>query len=179
MKEWLLLILMGMGLMLMLSCVPLSKEILLQVDPALTFGDVQKNPDAYAGKMVLWGGVIIEAYNKQQETVLKVLQTELDYQKRPTRLDHSLGRFLIRQPDFLDPAIYKEGREITVAGKVAGKEVQPLGNSQYTYPVVAAKELYLWEWRPVYQPIYPYPPWYYDPYYVGWPRYPYWGHPWW
>jgi outer membrane lipoprotein len=173
MKARLLLILTAMGLIV--SCAPFSKEMLLRVDPALNFVDVQKNPDAYAGKTVLWGGVIIETSNKQQETVLKVLQTELDYQKRPTRLDRSLGRFLIRQPGFLDPAIYKEGREITVAGEVAGKEVQPLGSSQYAYPVIAAKEIYLWERRPAYRPIYPL--WYYDPYYFWWHRYPYWRYP--
>jgi outer membrane lipoprotein len=175
MKGWLPLILMGMGLML--SCAPLSKEILLQVDPALTFGDVQKNPDAYAGKIVLWGGVIVETNNRQQETLIQVRQTELDYQKRPTSLDRSLGRFLIRQPGFLDPIIYSEGREITVAGEVAGQEFLPLGNRRYTYPVIAAKEIYLWERHPPYSPYYP--PWYYDPYYPWWPRYPYWRHPYW
>ncbi len=175
MKGKLLVILLAVGSAI--SCAPLSREIMDRVDTTLTFQDIQKNPDAYRGKTVLWGGVIVETNNKQQETLIKVRQTELDYQKRPIHLDRSLGRFLIRQPGFLDPAIYSAGREITVAGEVAGKEVQPLGNSQYAYPTVAAKELYLWERTPVYQPIYP--PWYYDPYYLWWPHYPYWRHPWW
>ncbi len=171
------LFLIGLAVVPVISCAPLSREIMDRVDPTLTFQDVQRNPDAYKGKMVLWGGVIVETNNRPQETLIKVRETELDYQKRPIYLDRSLGRFVIRQPGFLDPAIYSAGREITVAGEVAGKEVQPLGNSQYTYPVVAAKELHLWERRPVYQPIYP--PWYYDPYYYWWPHYPYWRHPWW
>ncbi len=173
MKRWLILIFLLSELFI--SCAPFSKEIMLKVDPTLTFRDVQKNPDAYAGRTVLWGGVIIETLNKQMETLIKVLETELDFQKRPISLDRSLGRFLVRQPGFLDPAIYKEGREITVAGEIVGKEVQPLGSSLHTYPVVAAKEIYLWERRQVYRPIYH--PWYYDPYYFWWHRHPYWRYP--
>jgi outer membrane lipoprotein len=173
MKGWFLLIPLSAGLII--SCAPVSKEIMHQVDPTLTFRDIQKDPDTYAGKTVLWGGVIVETSTRQQETLIKVRQTELDYQKRPTNLDHSLGRFLIRQAGFLDPAIYKEGREITVAGGVSGKEILPLGDSQYAYPVIQAKEIHLWERRSEYRPVYP--PWDYDPYYFWWHRYPYWRHP--
>ena len=173
MKGWLLLILLVVGPAV--SCAPISKDIMYQVDTTLTFRDIQKDPDSYRGKTVLWGGVIVETNNKQQETLIKVRQTELDYQTRPIRLDRSLGRFLIRQAGFLDPAIFREGREITVAGEVTGKEVLPLGNSQYTYPVIGAKEIYLWDRRLEYRPIYS--PWYYDPYYFWWHRHPYWRHP--
>lgn len=48
------------------------------------------------------------------ETVMKVRQTELDIEKRPQTLDRSAGRFLVKSAGFLDPEIYKEGREITV-----------------------------------------------------------------
>ena len=150
----------------MTSCAPLSGEILRQVDETLTYPVVRQDPDRYAGKMVLWGGVLVEIANKQEETDLKIRQTELDIEKRPKKLDHTAGRFIVRYPGFLDPAIYKPGREITVAGKVAGKEVLPLENIQYSYPVVAAEEIYLWE---IPDPVRPY-----YPYYWG---YPYWG-PW-
>ncbi|MBU1209330.1 MAG: Slp family lipoprotein [Proteobacteria bacterium] len=173
MKGWLFLTSLAAGLTI--SCAPISKEVLHRVDKTLTFRDIQKDPGAYAGKTVLWGGVIIETSNRQQETLIKVRQTELDFQQKPTNLDRSLGRFLIRQAGFLDPAIYKEGREITVAGEVTGKEVLPLGNSQYAYPVLWAKEIHLWERRSEYRPIYP--PWYYDPYYFRWHHHPYWRHP--
>jgi outer membrane lipoprotein len=42
----------------------------------------------------------------------------------------------------------KEGREITVAGEIAGREALPLAGIQYTYPVILAKEIHLWENRP-------------------------------
>jgi outer membrane lipoprotein len=160
------------------SCAPFSKNILDQVDPALTFEDVQKDPSIFQGKMVLWGGVIIETLNRPKETVIKVRQTELDLEKRPTNLDRSRGRFLIQYNGFLDPAIYREGREITVAGEIIGKEVLPLGNLNYTYPLVVAKEIYLWERLPPYRGVYPYYPWYYDPFYP-WGYRPYWRNPYW
>jgi outer membrane lipoprotein len=61
-----------------------------------------------------------------------------------------------------------------VGGEISGRETQPIGEIQYTYPVVQAKELKLWE-----QPV-PYPPYYYDPWYWG-PPYPWrpWGRPYW
>ena len=56
----------------------------------------------------------------------------------------SEGRFIIQTPGFLDPAIYSPGRKLTVAGTVAGKEVRPLGEIEYTYPIIEKRELYLW-----------------------------------
>ena len=171
MPKWLLL---ATCFALLGGCAPFSKEIMRQVDPNLTFANVQKDPQPYMGKIVLWGGVIIEAENRKDETLLKVMRTELDYEKRPLNPDRSAGRFIIRYSGFLDPAIYGQGREITVAGEVAGKEVLPIGGVMYTYPVILAREICLWEkgvGAPYGYPPYwgPYPSWYY--------RYPYWGYP--
>jgi len=165
------------GIFFIASCAPFSRTIMDQIDPNLSFSAVLKDPSAFVGKTVLWGGIIIETLNDPHETIIKVRQTDLDYQTRPANLDRSQGRFLVTYSEFLDPAIYKEGREITVAGQIRGEEVLPLGNSNYTYPVVAAKEIHLWEIMIPYRPLYP--PWYYGPYYPwGWYRpygpYPYW-----
>jgi outer membrane lipoprotein len=162
---------------LMVSCAPLSQEILRQVDEGLTLREVQKDPHSYLGKIVLWGGVIVETTNKQNETLIKVMQTELGYEKRPMDLDKSAGRFLVRYFGFLDPAIFKQGREVTIAGEVMGKEVLPLGTIQYAYPVIQAKEIHLWEQQQEYRPLYYAPGYYYEPSIFLWHRYPYWRHP--
>lgn len=171
MKKKFLLIFWLVGLII--SCAPLSKEIMREVDESLTFQVVQQDPARFLGKVVLWGGVIIETINKKDETVLKVRQTELDIEKRPENLDRSAGRFLVKSAGFLDPEIYKEGREITVAGEVGGKEILPLADTQYSYPVILAKEIHLWEKRQLVSPYYPYyyPYWWHYPY--GWHGYPY------
>ena len=141
MKRWLLML--SLTAIVGASCAPFSGELMRQVDESMTFGQIQKNPQTYQGKIVLWGGVIIETLNRLEETVVQVRQAELDLEKRPTNPDRSEGRFLVRSPGFLDPVIYQSGREITVAGELAGKEVLPLGEIQYSYPVVSATTIEL------------------------------------
>ena len=157
---------------LLAACAPFSRQIMDQIDPTLTLQEIQKDPQKYLGKTALWGGVIIDTINRQNETLIKVTQTELDFEKSPKNLDHSLGRFLVRHPGFLDPDIYKKGREITVAGEVVGTEILPVGEVKYVYPVILAKAIQLWEKPQVYQPYYP--PWYWGPYPYWWGPYHYW-----
>ena len=143
----------------------MSQDIRRQADESASFSEIQKSPDRFRGTVVIWGGVIIETTNLKESTAIKVMQTALDFQRRPTNLDRSEGRFVIRVDRFLDPDIFRKGREITVGGPVAGYEVHPIGEIQYTYPVVQANELKIWEKR------IDYPPYYYDPWYWG-PPYP-------
>jgi outer membrane lipoprotein len=116
----------------------------------LTFAMVLQDPDAYVGNTVLWGGDIIATANTKEGTRIVVLETPLNWQERPESAQGSQGRFIAMSAKFLDPAIYKKGRKITMAGVVAGKEALPLGNMTYTYPVVTVKQLHLWERRPHY-----------------------------
>lgn len=70
-------------------------------------------------------------------------------------------------------AIYSKGREVTLAGEVKGKRVLPLGEIEYTYPLIAIKEIHLWpdESKGL---IYPYPYGYYPYWYHPYGYYPYW-----
>lgn len=122
----------------------ISKEALQEVDTSVTFVQVAQDPDAYKGKTVLFGGDIIEAQNLPNMTLVLVLQRPLGRRGEPAAGDVSEGRFIIRNPEFLDPAIYSPGRKITVAGTVVGKEMRPLGEIEYTYPIIEKRELHLW-----------------------------------
>ena len=122
----------------------ISKAVLKDVDPSVTFAQVAKVPDVYKGKTVLFGGDIIETKNLPNKTQVFVLQRPLGSGGKLAAGDVSEGRFIILVPGFLDPAIYSPGRKITVAGTVAGKEVRPLGEIAYTYPLIERRELYLW-----------------------------------
>ena len=158
------------------ACAPISQDIRRQADASAPYSEIQKNPDTYLGEMVIWGGVIIETTNLKESTAIKVIQTALDMQQRPTDLDSSQGRFIIRVDRFLDPDIFKKGREVTVGGEVSGKETHPIGEIRYTYPVVRAKEVKLWEQR-VPSPPYDYDPWYWGPPYYPWRPWGPWGRP--
>jgi outer membrane lipoprotein len=163
-------------ILLIAGCSPFSKTVRQQIDERLTFAEVQKDPDRFTGKKGLWGGVIIETTNTQAGTLIKVRQADLDFETRPKDLDTSHGRFLVRHSRFLDPAIYAEDREISVFGEIIGKEDMPLGEILYTYPVVRAEALHLWERRrdpmhydPWFWDYYPYP-WFYRPHPYRWHR---------
>ena len=156
-----------LGALIVTGCAHvISEQLRLQVPPELTFKEVSRGPAKYQGKIVLWGGVIIKSTNSKEGTLIEVLEKPLGFRGQPKDVDVSEGRFLILHPKYLDTAIYAQDREITVAGKVIGERTLPLGEIEYSYPVIAPKEMHLWERE---EPDYWYPYW---PY--GW-----WGYPWW
>ena len=155
------------------GCAPvISKQLREQVAKELTLSEVLKNPEAYKGKFILWSGVIISSVNLKEGTMIEVLQKPADTRGKPKDVDDSEGRFLALYPGYLDVAIYNGGRKVTVAGEVQGKKIQRLGEIEYTYPLISAKEIHLWPVEKE-ERFYPYPywhhPWWYYPY-----CYPYW-----
>lgn len=128
------------------GCAPtFSQEALDQVDRSISFREVQNKPEQYQGKSVMFGGVILEARNTAAGSSLEVLQTPLGRQGRPGDADRTIGRFILESPEYLDPAVYVRGKKITVIGEVKGLEVRPLGEMNYRYPVLSAREIKLWE----------------------------------
>jgi outer membrane lipoprotein len=140
---------------------PISKQLREQVSEELTLKVVLKEPDAYKGKNVLWSGVIINSVNLKEGTMIEVLQKPADMQGKPKDVDESEGRFLALYHGYLDVAIYNEGRKVTVAGEVQGKRIQPLGEIDYTYPLISAREIHLWPVEKEERFYYPYPYWHY------------------
>lgn len=130
------------------GCAPtFSSAALDRVDRSIPFRELQGNPGRYVGKWVLLGGVIIETRNTKEGTFIEVLQTPISRRGRPEETEETAGRFIIASPQFLDGAVFRSGKRISVVGEVSGKEVRPLGQIHYQYPVVTAKELQLWEPR--------------------------------
>jgi outer membrane lipoprotein len=127
------------------GCAPvISPAVLKEVDQSVRFEQLLKNPIAYRGRTVLLGGDIIETQNFPEKTLIVVLERSLGFRKKPAAEGASKGRFIVSVPGFLDPAIYRPKRKVTVVGLVLGKEVRPLGEREYTYPIITKKELYIW-----------------------------------
>lgn len=125
------------------------------------------------GEAVRWGGEIINVDPRPDQTCFEILARELDSSARPVSRDPSDGRFLACRNGFYDPEEFKQGRHITVVGKLNGSEQGKVGQFNYTYPRVAADAVYLWPKRSYANYGYPY----YDPW--MWGGYgPYWG-PYW
>jgi outer membrane lipoprotein len=146
----------------------ISKDLRTKSDLSLTLSQVRQNPNAFKGKLVVWGGEIIETVNQQDGTTqIEVFQRPLGWRGEPKETVASEGRFLILADKYLDPYILRRGKKITVAGEMIGEKIKPLGEMDYRYLIVSSKQIYLW---PEYY-YRPYPYTYYDP----WWGYPYWG----
>jgi outer membrane lipoprotein len=100
------------------------------------------------GARVRWGGQIIETRPEQDETCVEILAKELAGDYRPRAGDLSFGRFLACRDGFHDPAVFTEGRGITVVGSIDGFTEDTIGEFVYRYPRVDAETLYLWDERP-------------------------------
>lgn len=153
-----------MLLLPMAGCAPvISKQVREQVKPDTTFTAVLNDAERYQGQMIVLSGVIVDAKNTKEGTLLQVLQRPAGFRGQPKDVDKTEGRFLALDNRYLDVYVYAKGREVTVAGEVLGKRTLPLDTTDYTYPLIRVKELYLW---PVIEKNYydPYPYYYYNNY---------------
>ena len=135
----------GLFLMILFSgCTPISKELRAQADRTLSFQQVIQNPETYKGKIVIWGGEIIETTNqKDGTTLIVILQRPLDWMQEP-KIQRSEGRFIILVEGYVDPYVFRRGKRITVAGEILGKKLMRLGELEYPYPLLRSKQIYLW-----------------------------------
>jgi outer membrane lipoprotein len=124
-----------------------SQDMRKQVDKGLTPAALFKTPEQYTGKTVILGGTIISAKNTDQGTYVEVLQKPLDYRGRPENTDISYGRFIIYHQEYLDAAIYSTGKDITAGGTILGTMLSPLGDIQYPYLLILAREIHLFGLR--------------------------------
>ena len=123
---------------------PVSRPLRLAAERDITFERAAKGPEAFKGSLVIWGGYVVDAVNVSSGTDIIILDTPLEGDDEPAAPEASTGRFLAKSDKFLDPAIYVKGAKVTVAGRIAGWEMQPLGKIQYAYPVLKAEEIHLW-----------------------------------
>jgi outer membrane lipoprotein len=154
------------------------------VNRQVTVSELRRDPAAYVGQRVIVGGEILATRTRPGQTEIELLGRPLRFDDAPDRTDASEGRVLVHTGQFLDPAVFAEGRRITVIGRVTGAEERAIGDLPYRYPVIASEQLRLWS-REVPAALYPYPypgfPWWpygyrNRPYWYGPPPYPYW---WW
>ena len=123
----------------------ISKDLRQTADLSLHFGTVVGNPTAYTGQVVLWAGTILEATNLPEATRLIILHFPRGSRDRPLTHRGTGGRFIVLAPGYLETAVYRAGRAITVVGEIRDQQELPLGDTTYRYPVLEPRELYLWQ----------------------------------
>ncbi len=145
----------------------------------ISIDSVHSDFDLYKGQRIRWGGTITNVENNASDSWIEIVAKDLNSYGRPRITDHSLGRFIVRIDGFIDPAIYKTDRELTVYGVVESRVVRQIDEHSYTYPLIKAEKYYLWRdyyhgyyarsyYYPYYYPYrYHYPFNYYYPYHFG------------
>jgi len=134
------------------GCAPvISTELKAGADTSVSFKEVQKNPEAYKDKIVLWGGEIIQILPQENGTTLiEVLEWPLGWWDKPRKTIEFRGKFLVLAKEPLDPSTYKRGNRITIAGEIQGEvegsKIKELTDSTYRYPVVLNKEMHVWKY---------------------------------
>lgn len=166
-------------LLVLTGCATPVPDVIRTAPPTdIPLAQARENPEAYAGQRVRWGGTIANAKNGQTQTDLEVVGRDLTSSGRPRLIDSTTGRFIARVSGFLDPAVYEEGRQVTVVGALTETVTGRIGEHAYRYPVVKAETVHLWE--PIAErsnrDLY-YDPFYYDPFWYPWRPLPYYYYP--
>ncbi|MGR8981608.1 MAG: Slp family lipoprotein [Gammaproteobacteria bacterium] len=130
--------------MLLSACSGLPPAI--EDPPAVDVPYIQasQNISYYMNAPVRWGGTIIDVENEQNFSLVQVMSYPLNSFGRPMLDDPYEGRFLIKSPEFLDPSVYTKGKEMTVAGAIAGDTERRVGKKILRLPVVNANVIHLW-----------------------------------
>lgn len=123
----------------------ISEDTMKKIDSTISFEEVRKKTDGFIGKNVLLGGVVAGVKNSKEGGQLEIVQFPLDHTGFPIEVSRSYGRFIATSPDFLDSAIYKDGRLVTLAGEIKGQKTRMLDGAEYTYPIIGIKEIYAWK----------------------------------
>ena len=110
----------------------------------IAYRQAMQNLAKYKNAPVRWGGIIVDVENEQDYTLVQVLYYPLGSYGRPLTDQSNEGRFVIKTPEFLDPAIYAKSTEITVAGTLAGDIERTVGKKNMRLPLISAGVIYQW-----------------------------------
>jgi outer membrane lipoprotein len=149
---------------LLVSCAPVLKYDLMKsgiFDVRLS--EIKENPVANKGRLFILGGIIVNTTVIKEGSLIEAIYVPVDSRGYLKGVRVSNGRFLaiFRGKELLDPLIFSEKREITLAGVFLETREGKIGEMEYVYPLFEIEELYLWEEEKK-EPYYPYLYWWYE-----------------
>jgi outer membrane lipoprotein len=132
--------------------------------------EIKQNPSLNQGQLFIFGGVIARTTATKEGSIIEGIYVPVNSRGYLKNLYGGNGRFLAiyRGREFLDPLIFSEKREITLAAEFLGTRNGKIGELDYIFPFFEIKEVYLWEeirHRDYYYYYYPPQPFYYPSYY--------------
>jgi outer membrane lipoprotein len=158
----------------------LYKDYMLEGERKISFAALRENPDQYKGRLFILGGVIVRTRLLQEGSEIEAMHVPVDSAGYFEESGRSEGRYLALLPKdgaMLDPAVYRRGRRVTLAGEFVGIRNGKIDEMEYAYPEFLIKQVYLWprERFSSYPPPYDFDPWFYPyPYFYG---HAWWAHP--
>ncbi|RUO26176.1 starvation-inducible protein [Aliidiomarina minuta] len=142
------LLILVLGITLLAGCAARYPEpIRTDSSELIEFRQAQLNPEQHTGKTARWGGVIASVENSEEQTRIEVVNFRLNNFGRPQVDDQSDGRFVVYKDGFVDPEVYKRGRQVTALGDFSGIEEGAIGDFVYKFPVIQASGVELWQPR--------------------------------
>ncbi|RJQ16124.1 MAG: hypothetical protein C4560_10230 [Nitrospiraceae bacterium] len=176
-----------------MSCAPvLNEDLMKRGIYNFRLSEIKQNPESNTGRLFILGGIIVKTTVTKEGSLIEAIYAPVDSLGYLRGYETSAGRYLAiyRGKELLDPLIYSEKREITIAGEFIGTRKGHIEEMEYVYPLFEIKDIYLWQeymgadYYPSYSPYPYYPPPYYtpyyyrhNPYYPDQPHYP--GRRWW
>ncbi|HAR96636.1 MAG TPA: hypothetical protein DCR97_11850 [Deltaproteobacteria bacterium] len=159
-----------LSLLLAACTTAIRKDLIQRGIRDLPVSKLEQNPGSYQGSLFVLGGIIVNTRASQEGSIIEAVYAPVNSGGYLKEIPKDTSRFMALYPKskgFLDPAIYKANRAVTLAGTFEGLRNGKIDEMPYTYPFFHIEDLRLWE-EQIYAPT----PWN-DP----WTPYPYWRYP--
>lgn len=138
-------------LSLMLGCAGTGADKDRSAPRSPTPQQVVDAPQRHGGKLVEWGGVILESRNLRERSELEILAYPLRGSGRPEPERPPLGRFIGIRPGYVETANFAPGRLVTLIGPIAGVRGTRIGEAEQSLPELEIQDAYLWTVPPAYE----------------------------
>lgn len=151
-----------------LSCAPVIKsEYMKEGIRNPNLAAVMKDQESFKGKLCILGGIIVRTTVTNEGSLIEALLVPVDSGGYPKEVRSVSARFLALLPNesgLLDPMVYRQNKEITLAATFEGVRMGRLNNAEYAFPFFVIRQIHLWHETGLYPPYYPYGPNPYAPY---------------
>ena len=115
----------GLLILLLAGCSPLSPEARKKIDPHLDFATVLADPDKYTDRYILAGGSIVTVTDESDGSLLNLQRWEMSRYGALLNLAEDGDHILVHSPNRLDKQAFSTGRLVTLCGRVAGRQAIP------------------------------------------------------
>src|SRR4030095_10156612 len=121
----------------------IPSELREKIQRDVSLRNLQQDPEAYKGQLVLLGGEILDVKNSEDGDTVDVLHRPLNTSSRAILSGESERRFVIKLTKEISlEKSYREGQPLTVVGEVM-EEAESRAGKDIPSPILLARYLHL------------------------------------